>query len=161
MIKQNQHGGDRLNITIEAPAPGAEDEIIVRCKSLSPELRRLLQQIQTLEQKISAFTNKEILALSPGEIYYFESVDNHVFAYTAKEVFEVKQKLYELETDPVLTDFARISKSVIVSVSKIVSVSPMLNGRLEAKLKNGERVIISRQYVSALKKKLGIGGKTK
>ena len=150
-----------MKITIETPAPGAEDEIIVRCKTLSPELRRLLQQIQTLEQKISVFTDKEILALSPGEIFYFESVDNRVFAYTAKDVYEVKQKLYGLETDPVLMDFARISKSVIVSVSKIISVSPLLNGRLEAKLKNGERVIISRRYVPALKKKLGIGGKTK
>ncbi|MCI7234323.1 MAG: LytTR family transcriptional regulator DNA-binding domain-containing protein [Oscillospiraceae bacterium] len=35
---------------------------------------------------------------------------------------------------------------------KIESVSPALNGRFTAHMKNGERVIISRQYVPALKK---------
>jgi len=38
---------------------------------------------------------------------------------------------------------------------KIDYVSPLLNGRIQAVLQNGEKVIISRQYVSAFKKKLG------
>lgn len=150
-----------MKITIETPAPGAEDELIIRCRALSPAVKRLLQQIEAGEQKITAYTEKEIVTLNAGEIFYFESVDNRVFAYTEKNVYEVKQKLYELEADPILTDFARISKSVIVGASKIAAVSPLLNGRLEAKLKNGECVIISRQYVPILKKKLGIKERTK
>ena len=53
------------------------------------------------------------------------------------------------------TEFLRISKSTIADVSKFHRLSPAFNGRLEAKLKNGETIIVSRQYVPALKQKLG------
>ena len=45
---------------------------------------------------------------------------------------------------------------MILNISKIRSVAPSVNGRFEAKLLNGESVIISRQYVPVLKKKLGM-----
>ena len=83
-------------------------------------------------------------------------MDNKVFAYCEREVYEVKEKLYEIEERFEHSDFQRISKSVIVNVSVIDYISPLIGSRLEAKLKNGEKVIISRQYVPELKKKIGI-----
>ena len=44
----------------------------------------------------------------------------------------------------------------VLNIGKIRSVSAAMNGRFEAKLLNGEVVIISRQYVSAFKKKIGM-----
>jgi DNA-binding LytR/AlgR family response regulator len=41
-------------------------------------------------------------------------------------------------------------------MEKIEYLSPLFSGKLEAHLKNGEKVIISRQYVRSLKVKLGI-----
>ena len=54
------------------------------------------------------------------------------------------------------TKFFRCSKSMILNIGKIRSVSPSVNSRFEAKLVNGETAIISRQYVPTLKKKLGM-----
>ena len=102
------------------------------------------------------YIEDKIVKLSTKEIYYFETVDNKVFSYTAKETYEVHKKLYEIEQEFEHTDFLRISKSVIVNVSKIAYVKPIFNGRFEAKLKNDEKIIVSRQYVVELKKKLGI-----
>ena len=68
----------------------------------------------------------------------------------------MKLKLYEVEEILAHRDFIRISKSVIVNLDKIKSVTPMLNCRLEAILQNSEKIIISRQYVPELKKSLGI-----
>ena len=98
----------------------------------------------------------KIIKLVPKEVYYFESVDNKTFAYTARGVYEVHKKLYEIEKEYTYTEFLRISKSVIVNVAKIAYIRPIFNSRFEAKLKNNEKVIISRQYVADLKKKLGI-----
>ena len=81
---------------------------------------------------------------------------NRVCACFKEIVHDVKQKLYELEKIYEHTDFIRISKAMIVNVSKISKIVPMFNGRLEAVLSNGERVVISRQYVPDLKKKLGV-----
>ena len=96
--------------------------------------------------------------VEPNSVYYFEAVDDKVFAYCESKVYEIKRKLYELEKQFENTDFLRISKSVIVNLSKIKKLTPGFSGRLEALLDNGERAVISRQYVPALKKKLGIGG---
>ena len=68
----------------------------------------------------------------------------------------IRKKLYEIEEEYASSDFLRISKSAIVNVAKISYIRPIFNGRFEAKLKNDEKIIISRQYVMDLKKKLGI-----
>lgn len=144
-----------MKITVETPIEG-EDEIIIRCKELDEELMSLISTVGQWRRRITGYKDKAIVQLVPADIYYFESVDNKVFAYCEKDVFEVKEKLYELESIYKNTDFQRISKSVIANISFIEAVIPILGARLEAKLKNGERVIISRQYVPELKKKLGI-----
>lgn len=144
-----------MKITIEVPKPGEEDEIIVRCTDLDERLLKLIQALRT-EDKLTGYIDDKIVKLSLKEIYYFEAVDNKVFSYTAKETYEIHKKLYEIEQAFEHTDFLRISKSVIVNVSKIAYVKPIFNGRFEAKLKNDEKIIVSRQYVSELKKKIGI-----
>lgn len=144
-----------MKITIEAPKPGEEDEIIVRCTDLDERILKLIQALRA-EDKLTGYIDDKIVKLSLKEIYYFEAVDNKVFSYTAKETYEVHKKLYEIEQAFERTDFLRISKSVIVNVAKIAYVKPIFNGRFEAKLKNDEKVIVSRQYVADLKKKLGI-----
>ena len=145
-----------MKITILAPEPGQEDEIIIRCHHLDDRLMSVIDTLKTGASKIPAFSEKGITMLLPKVIYYFESVDNKVFAYCEKQVYEVRKKLYELETELAATDFLRISKSTIVDLSKIRDLSPAFNGRLDARLRNGERIVISRQYVPALKKKLDL-----
>ena len=144
-----------MKITIETPKPGEEDEIIIRSAALDERLLKLIQALRA-EEKLTGYAEDRIVKLQPKDIYYFEAVDNHIFAYTAKETYEVHKKLFELEQEYEHTDFLRISKSVIVNISKIAYVKPSFNGRFEAKLKNDEKIIVSRQYVAALKKKLGI-----
>lgn len=145
-----------MKITIETPKPGEEEEIIVRCASLDEKLMQLIYSLKAERVEVIGYKEDKIVKLELKNIYYFESVDNKVFAYLGKEVYEIHKKLYELEQEFENTDFMRISKAVIVNLAKIIYIRPDLNGRFEAKLKNGEKVIISRQYVVQLKKKLGI-----
>ena len=146
-----------MRIIIETPLPGEEDEIVIRCNELDSELMELIYMLKSGRTKLTAYNEEGIVKLSPKDIFYFESVDNKVFAYCKSSVFEVKQKLYEIEEAYPNSDFLRISKSVIVNVSKITRITPLFNGRFEALLKNGEKTAISRQYVPDLKKKLGVG----
>ena len=145
-----------MKITIETPKEGEEDEIIVRCASLDERLMSLISALKTEQIMLAGYMDDKIVKLAPKDIFYFEAVDNKVFAYSGKSVYEVRKKLYEIEEEYAYTDFLRISKSAIVNVAKIAYIRPLLNGRFEAKLKNDEKIIISRQYVMDLKKKLGI-----
>ena len=145
-----------MKITIETLKPGEEEEIILRCATVDEKILKLIQSLKTEKDALTGYIEDKIQKLALKDIFYFESVDNKVYAYTAKQVYEVHKKLYELEEDYADTDFLRISKAIVVNVSKITYIRPMLNGRFEAKLKNTEKVIISRQYVPALKEKLDI-----
>ncbi len=145
-----------MKITIEPLPMGQEEEIIIRSDNVDANLLTLIYSIKAGRSKLTAYQDEEIIKLAPADIYYFESVDNRVSACCEKNVYEVKQKLYELEKIYDHTDFLRISKAMIVNVSKIKRIVPLFNGRLEAVLDNDERVVISRQYVPALKKKLEV-----
>ena len=145
-----------MKITIETPKEGEEDEIIVRCASLNDRLLKLIAALRTEESSLTGYMDDKIVKLAPKDIFYFEAVDNKVFAYTGGGVYEVHKKLYEIEKEYKDTDFLRISKSAIVNVAKIAYIRPLINGRFEARLKNEEKIIINRQYVIELKKKLGI-----
>lgn len=145
-----------MKITIMDRDDGEEDEIIVRCRQMDEQLLKMIYALKAGTEKLTVMREGSILQVLPKDIYYFEAVDNKIFAYASEETYEIRRKLYELEQDFVHTDFLRISKSAIVNTSKIAYVKPIFNGRFEAKLKNGEKIIISRQYVAELKKKIGI-----
>ena len=144
-----------MKIVMEEPQDGEEEQIIIKCRRMTPELLRALALLKAQDTLI-AYDGNEIHRLRPDGIYYIDAVDNKTFIYLKDKVYESKQKLYELEKSLANSDFLRVSKSVILNLSKIKSLSPALSGRFEALLDNGERIIISRQYMGDLKKRLGI-----
>ncbi|MBP1754936.1 MAG: LytTR family transcriptional regulator [Firmicutes bacterium] len=145
-----------MKIIIEEGNPGEEDQIIIRCKELDDNILRLIAELKQGQKKLAGIKDGNITMIDPANVYYFEGVDNKVFLYCKQNIYETKQKLYEIEEEFKNTDFFRASKSVILNVSKIKSISPAYSGRFEAQLFNGEIVVISRQYVPELKKKLGM-----
>ncbi|MDE6916205.1 MAG: LytTR family transcriptional regulator DNA-binding domain-containing protein [Lachnospiraceae bacterium] len=145
-----------MKITIMEPMDGEEDEIIIRCRHLDRPLMDLIYAAKAGVYKITALQDGRYFQVAAEDIFYFEAVDNRVFLYLEQEVYETKRRLYELEESFLGTDFFRASKSCIVNLAKVKSLSPAFNGRFEALMKNGERVIISRQYVPVLKEKLGL-----
>lgn len=145
-----------MKIIIEDKPQDEEDVIIVRCNTLDDSLLRLLQSIKSKTYKIAGIKDGKTTMIDPKDIYYFESVDNKVFLYQAKDVYEVKLKLYEIEQKYAEMNFFRASKSVIINPNKIKTIEPVLGSRLEIVLLNQERIIISRQYVGELKRLLGL-----
>ena len=145
-----------MKITILDTTPGEEDEIIIKCNQLDDRLMQLVNQFKRGSDKLNVYQEGNIHLVEPQEIYYFETVDQKVFVYCKNEVYEIRSRIYELEEMLAGKDFFRASKSVLLNLNVIKSLSPAFNGRFEAVLKNGEHVIISRQYVSLLKEKLGL-----
>lgn len=145
-----------MRIIIESPQPDGEDVVIVRCATPDQRLISMLLSFQTANTELTGYADDRIVRLNYQDVYYFEANENRVFAYYHSDVYEVKYKLYELEEIFVPLDFVRCSKSLIVNMEKIEYLSPLFSGKLEAHLKNGEKIVISRQYVHSLKAKLGI-----
>lgn len=145
-----------MKITIMDCPEGEEDEIIIKCRQMDEQLLKMIRAIKVGQERVIGTKDGQIMQVSPKEIYYFEAVDNKVFLYKEREVLETRYKLYELEEIFRGTDFFRVSKSVIMNLAKVKSFAPVLGGRFEANMKNGEKLVVSRQYVPILKEKLGL-----
>lgn len=145
-----------MKIIIEDCKPGEEDQIIIRCKEMDENILKVISDLKMGQKKLTGMKDGNITMIDPNNIYYFEGVDNKVFLYCKQNVYETKLRLYEIEEEYNNSNFFRASKSIILNVTKIKSVSPAYSGRFEAQLLNGETVVISRQYVPELKKKLGL-----
>lgn len=145
-----------FKISIKQIDPPQEEEILVQCHEINEEVLSVVEKLKSDEAVVLASRDGEVFPVPAKEIYYVESVDNKTFLYLKKSVFDTKLKLYEIEEQCRGTKLFRCSKAMIVNIAKIRSVSSSVNGRLEAKLLNGEVVMISRQYVAAFKKKIGM-----
>lgn len=74
-----------------------------------------------------------------------------------EQVYEIKMRLYEVEEKFEKQHFIRCSKSVVMNLMRLESISPAMNGRFFAHMQNGEKLMISRQYAPKLKE-LVMGG---
>lgn len=65
-------------------------------------------------------------------------------------------KMYAIEERLADTYFARVAKSFIVNLKKVRSIKAERASRMCLTLQNGEKLIVSRQYLGTIKEKLGV-----
>lgn len=145
-----------MKITIEEIKELKETEITIKCTEISNEILQFINEYKVIDTKLWGVIDKQSYLLNPVDIYYIESIDNKIFAYTKNKVYEINQKLYVLENILPNKYFFRASKSMIINISKIVSIKSLFNSKIQANLDNDESVIISRSNVAIFKEKLGV-----
>lgn len=145
-----------MKITVRQDESAAEVEIIVACPRITNEIAEILAQISLIGNTVTGTKDGETCFIPLAEILYFESVDEKIFFYTDNAVYETASRLYQLEEKLADTPFARISKSTIANLRKMRSITPQPHSRLCAAMVNGERLIVSRQYMNTIKEKLGV-----
>ena len=145
-----------MKISIQETDELTLDEIVIRCRMVTDELLQLVHQIKNPQNTITGLDGEKIHKLELGDIFYFETVDNKSFFYCSNQVYETKLKLYAFENITRGTYFFRASKSVVLNADRIDFIKPAISGRFEATLENGEKVMVSRQFVPELKKILGV-----
>ena len=143
-----------MKIIIEESPECSETEITITCNKLTESVTKIVATLRALEQKILGTLVGQIHVLSPEDIFYFESVDKKNFIYTDTVVYETSLRLYEVEEILGDREFFRATKSTVLNISKIKTISPKIGGRLDVVLDNGEKMMVSRQYVRILKEKL-------
>ena len=145
-----------MRVHIEKVNSEEQEQVLIQCMVVNQEVKEITDFIKSKDNTLTGYENSQRYHIALQDIYYFEGVDNKVYAYLHNHVYEIKNKLYELEESHKQQKFFRCSKSILVNLLKIEYVKPALNGRFTARLINGEQIIISRQYVPALKQVLQI-----
>lgn len=144
-----------MEVVLKRVAKGLEDKITIEVKQVTTKILRAIE-ILSQPDDLTVYQDNEIFLLATSEIFYIETVDSKTYVYTEDEVYLSKLKLLEIENLLNKGDFVRISKQVLVNLQKIESIQPSGDARFQAKLSNGEKIIISRQFVPKLKEVYGI-----
>lgn len=139
-----------MKVLIEKIDEGIE-EAIIRTRKMTPDIRKAVALLEHNTKQIVAKFRGEKIFVNQQEILYFESVNEKVFAYTRASEMQTEYTLNELEGMLGQDGFFRCSKAFIVNLDKIVSLRSEMGNRIDAKLENGEHLIISRRYAKELR----------
>lgn len=143
-----------MKLTIHQDLSVPETEIIINCAGIDPRLQQLIEQIRQYGFTLTGYQENREFHLPPESIFFIDSTDGRTFLYQEKAVYECRETLANLEKQLSRTTFVRISKNCLINVSFLEHVKPLYNHRLEAVLKNGEKLIITRNYLEPLRAKL-------
>lgn len=141
-----------MRVDIEQIRRKEEERVLISCVEVTQDIEDIRSYALHKGTELAGQTGENHTERFLLEnVYYFEAIDEKVFAYTGKKVFEIKSRLYEVEKTYASHRFVRCSKSVVLNLMLLDSISPALNGRFFAHMKNGEKLIISRQYAPFLR----------
>ena len=143
-----------MKLCIEQSEEYGDVEITIRCGAVDASLERLIDQIRLYGFALHGKRDGITALIPPEEVFYFESIDGKTFIYEEKGVYECDLRLYEIEERFCRGSFVRISKATILNIQKLKAFRTQLNGKLEARLLNGERLEVNRHYVPELKARL-------
>lgn len=144
-----------MKITLE-PANLQETEVIIKGDVSSAEVAALLQMLGKKNSgKLILFKEDEQFVVDTTEIVFAETFGSKVSVYTQNDVFEAKQKLYELMETLEAFSFAQINKSTIVNIDSVKSIQAEFSGNYCIKLKNRKEVLtVSRNYFKKFKESI-------
>lgn len=136
-------------------APSLSDiEVTVRYPHSDTKVDRIVEMLKSIDIKIKCTDDNGDRLVNVSDIYYFESVDKKVFAYCERDVYKVEFSLYKAVEDFSHLGFVQINKSCILNINILDYMVALQNSRMEAVLKNEERVYVTRNFLSNIRRAL-------
>ena len=145
-----------MKFKIEFDDNSTETEVVIRCKELNDEviaLQKAFSKTEGLSQQLLLYKDDTEYFMPINEIIFFETVEKSVKVHTVDGVYDSKLKLYEVE-ELYPQKFMRVSKSSIVNISKIFSITRTISGCFVKFQGSIKQVYVSRMYYKDLYERL-------
>lgn len=146
-----------MKVRIEIETDLKDAEVILRCSTIDDQilsLQKVITEMNAQEKQLTFHKSDTEYYIPLENILFFDSEVGSISAHTAKDIYQVKYKLYELE-EILPGYFMRISKSTILNINQIYSITKNLTAAsVVAFEKSHKQVYVSRSYYKALKSRL-------
>ncbi|WMC92335.1 LytTR family DNA-binding domain-containing protein [Kineothrix sp. MB12-C1] len=146
-------------IKLEQDLSRNDIEILIKYATMNKDVERIAAILQSADTRIKCKLDDRDKLVNASDIYYFESVDKRTFVYCEQSVYRTESRLYQLAEDLAHLGFVQINKACILNINVLDSIKPLLNSRMEATLRNGERLYITRKYLDNIKQALQEGAR--
>jgi DNA-binding LytR/AlgR family response regulator len=153
-------GGKTLKVDINISKEVKEPYVVIHTNEMTNEISELANSISEMSAgssggRIIGNVDDRMIVLEADTISVIRVDSEKVYVVSDGVSYRVNRRMYEL-LEILGKDFMQVSKSASINLKYLKSVEPYFNGVMVLNLKDGEKEYISRKYVPALKKYLGI-----
>lgn len=138
-------------VKLEQDLSREDIEILIKYANMNKAVERVVTLLRSADVRVKCNLEGSERLVSASDIYYIESVDKRTFVYCEKSVYRAESRLYQLAEDLACSGFIQISKSCVLNINMLDSIKPLLNSRMEATLRNGERLYVTRKYLEGIR----------
>ena len=145
-----------MKVEIKVLPEAKEPYAVIYASEITPEIRRAAALFEKeIPDVIPVKEDDSIIVLRPDEIYIVRVENEKTVVYTKTKRYDGGKRLYEFE-EILGKGFMRISKGTLANLHYLDYVESTLGGLMLLVLKNGCKECISRKYLPAFKKYLGL-----
>ena len=137
--------------------PGCgEAKVTITAPALTDEVKALAARLSHGDALLMAWDGETAVPLRGEDILRCYGEDKGVRVQTARDVYDLRERLYELEGKLDRHAFVRISHSEIVNLKKVTALDLSLTGTIRMTLAGDTVCYVSRRYVKKIKEALGL-----
>lgn len=147
-----------MKITLQKIDTG-EEEILIRYREMTREISHVMKLFSGTDDRLAGVKEEgeQQYYFTPEEVYYFESVDGHLYAYLETDVYRLRENLEAILEEYAQRGIVRCARTMAVNLYQVEWLKSQSEGRILASLRNGEQIVISRRYAGELRRQLRKG----
>lgn len=124
-------------------------------KKMTTKFKRAVSDLQTEQEFLWGYQEREAYSIEFSQIYLIQVKNEKTYICTENSNYQLKGRLYQVKNG-LSSDFIEASRSAIINYRFIDHLEIVSNGNIDAVMKNGLRVQISRRKIKNLKERLGL-----
>jgi len=142
-----------VKIKLDISPQYSEKEVVIRAAKDDDEVKEIMNSVKDVENRfnhLNGYLDDTVYSLSFKDILFFETNDRNVYAHTSNNAFLIHYRLYEL-AENLPNNFLRVSKSSILNVDEVISLSKSITGNLVKFRNSYKQIYVSRRFLKDLK----------
>lgn len=139
-----------MKVTLQKISAG-DEEAVIYYRKMTQRIEGIARYLEGQNEKLLAERDGRRFFLNVCDILYLESVDGATFLYTQEQVYRTTLTLALFASLYTEEGFFRCSKAMILNIYRIRQLKSMSGNRIDAKMDNGEHIVISRRYAKELR----------
>lgn len=146
-----------MKVRLEQDDQLTEPEVVLRVPKAQTaavaDLKRQLAALDDPTQQLAVRWQGSLVRVPVGTILFCEATGHRVMVHTAQETYATRGPLYQL-ADQLPSYFYRGSKSAVLNLHQVASLSKSLTGNLVTFQRSLKQLYVSRRYYGELKRAL-------
>lgn len=146
----------KTELILDQSLPDGVVKIYSKDAQLGARILSYIDHFTTDLENLVIRSEDGVIIIKKMDIVSATIYDKSLTIYTKEDEIKTSKTLSALMKELDSKTFLQVSKSEMLNIHMIKRVEPSFSGNLVARMTYGDKVIISRRYVSKLKERLGI-----